>query len=151
MTKAEETSFSTAKEGHYERLWRDEAEAGRIIRQQRDEALAALEALREAAEAIGYLQHGENCRGASVGLGYPCRCGASADKKKLDAALAADPADLAAQYRTRVQNETLRETLREVVAWLVQECDAGRDAQLTANEVARRLRARADESENEHG
>lgn len=140
-------SFGGAKEGHYERLWREEAEAGRIIRQQRDEAVAALAALREAAEAIGYLQHGENCRGASIGLGYPCRCGARADKARLDAALAATQADLDARYRARLRSETLR----EVAAWLVQECDAGRDAQLTANEIARRLRARADENENEHG
>lgn len=32
--------FAAAKEGHYERLWRDEAEAGKTVRDQRDAALA---------------------------------------------------------------------------------------------------------------
>lgn len=34
------SDFSAAKEGHYERLWRDEAEAGKTVRDQRDQAMA---------------------------------------------------------------------------------------------------------------
>jgi len=68
------SSFSTRKEGYYESLWRDEAEAGRRIREQRDEAreraelaenrLATAEAAKLGKITIGQL----TARGRASGL-----------------------------------------------------------------------------------